>query len=282
MAYYFTIEKKKGEYLPLDIKLSKYFQVNPKYKKDKAYTLQEIDLFTMMFNDEDELRKTLLLERIIPSNISTKPLSIRTLIKGTYNKVPYDLLYQKDIEYIMNPSKVIEIIMRRYYQNDFVFIKKFADYFSNHYECRSTAPEIRQLAEISIREGKRNHHLDEIDKNGDKQVTRLVKLLILKHYERPDGYIDYKNEVNYRNLHDIIAFINNYDKKITNQITEDTKIESKPSTIKFTQPNITSNNEPIFTTIDNFETKITVKTKTKKKTNKNYHLDGQIDFTNLI
>ena len=286
MAYYFTVEQKKGDYLPLNIKLSKFFQVNPKYKKDKAYTLQEIDLFTMMFNDEEELRKALLLERIIPSNLSTKSLSTRTLIKGTYNKVPYDFLYQKDIEYIMNPSKVIEIIMRRYYQNDFVFIKKFADYFSNHHGCTSTAPEIRQLAEISIREGKRNYHFEEIDKNGDHQVARLVKLLILKHYEMPNGYIDYKNEVNYRNLHDVIAFINNYDKKLTNQTKDDEKYESKESSktvsIEFTEPNISTDEEPIFTTIDKQAPKITVKTKTKKKINKNYHLEGQIDFTNLI
>lgn len=277
MAYYFMVEKKKGEYLPLDIRCSRYFQLSPKYKKACAYTLQEIDLFTMMFNDEEELRKVLLLEEIIPVNLSTKSLSIRTLIKGTYNKVPYDFLYQKDIEYIMNPIKVIETIMKRYYQNDFVFIKKFADYFSNHYECKSTAPEIRQLAEISIREGKRNYHLDEIDKNGDKQVARLVKLLILKHYERPDGFIDYKNEPNYRNLHDVITFINNYDKKLVIN-KETTKEQSDIITIEFKQQPDIHNNCPVFTTLNKSTKPVSVKTRTKKKTNKNYILDGQTSF----
>ena len=70
------------------------------------------------------------------------------------------------------------------------------------------------------------------------------------------------------------------------QTKDDEKYESKESSktvsIEFTEPNISTDEEPIFTTIDKQVPKITVKTKTKKKINKNYHLEGQIDFTNLI
>ena len=83
------------------------------------------------------------------------------------------------------------------------------------YECKTTGPEVARLAEASLYQGYRHKGLEEIDRNGDFMIARMIKLLILKHYEQPDGKINYKSEVNYRNLHNIIAFINNYykDKK---------------------------------------------------------------------
>lgn len=276
MAYYFMVEKKKGEYQALNIATSKYFPVTRKYNKPCAYTLQEIDMFTMMFNDEQELRNTLLRERILPLDLSTRQLSSRTLIKGTYNKVPHDFLYQKDIEYIMEPTKLVQIIMKRYYHNDFLFIKKFADNFANHYECSSTAPEVRQLAEISIREGRRNQHLEVIDKNGDKLVARLVKLLILEHYEKPDGYIQYKDRVNYRNLHAAIAFINNYDNKLKKDKEKTTVLEQAEPKPKPTLV-VSNQTQPSKLISQNSSTKDIV-IKTKKRSKKKYDIDGQISF----
>lgn len=255
MAYYFMVETKKGEYNPLNISSSKYFpKTTTKYKKANAYTLEEIDQFTMMFNNEQELRNALIEEGILPINLSSKPLSTRFLSKSKYNKVMYDFLYQKDIEYIAFPTKVVELIMKRHYQNDFLFIQKLANNFVKYYECSTTAPEVAQLSEASIRRGNRHPALDEIDLNGDRLVARLVKLLILKHHECPNGWIDYKSEVNYKNLHSLIAFINNYDAK-NNPKKEEIKTTSTiPKEIK-------------------------VRKKTPKKRNE---IEGQISFTDLI
>ena len=255
MAYYFMVESKKGTYLPLEIKKSIYFQIiKTKYNKPFAYSLEEIDHFTMMFNNEQELRNILITEGILPQEFYTKPLSTRFLIKNKYEKVKYNFLYQKDIEYISDPTKIVEFIMQKYYQNDFVFLQKFANNFSKYHECSTTAPEVSQLSAISVREGKRNIHLESIDNNGDLLVARLVKLIILKHTEERDGKINYKNEPNYRNLHSVIAFINNY-----YQIKEEQLIIKE------------------FTTQPKEETKqITVKTKTRKKSIT--PLDGQISF----
>lgn len=214
MAYYFMVEEKKGTYIPLEIKNSIYFQtVKTKYTKPFAYTLEEIDNFTMMFNNEKELRNVLVSEGILPMKYYNKSLSTRILQKEKYEKVRYDFLYQKDMEYVADPDKLIELIMKRYYQNDFVFLQKFASHFSKHHECSTTAPEVSQSAAASIREGKRYYLLESVDKNGDLLVTRLIKLLIFKHYEQSDGTIKYKDEINYRNLHSVIAFLNNYYKK---------------------------------------------------------------------
>lgn len=267
MAYYLTIENKRGTYQPLNITKSKYFQTIPKFNKPCAYELREIDLFTTLFNNEEELRNALVEELIIKPNQYELPLSIRCLTKGKYNKVPYDFLYQKDIEYIFDPTKLIETIIKRYHNNDFLFIKKFANYFSDYYVCKSTAPEVRQLAEISLRDGIRNHHLDEVDKNGDNQITRLIKLLILDHYELENGYIVYKNKINYRNLHTIIAFINNYDKKIKQQ-----------KEIEYTETIESSDNNPNNETNNKQEEKQIEKVKTRTLGKKKYHLDNQMSF----
>ena len=263
MAYYFMVERKKGEYQALNIASSRYFQVIPRYKQQCALTLKEIDDFTMMFNGEAELREKLVEEGIISESLSLKPLSARNLNSGKYVKVEYDFLYQKDIEYVYDPSKLIQSIMKRYYNNELVFIKALAQKFSKLRKCGVTAPEVANLCQSSICQGTRHRGLEEVDKNGNIPVLRLLKLIILKSYECPNGYIEYKNEVEYRNLHDLIAFINNYDKK--NAVPEKTPETKQTSNIKEEQLEIkmpTPVSKPLV--------------KTKKKNN--YTLDGQMNF----
>jgi len=230
MAYYFMVEKKKGDYLPLEISDSNLFTEKRKYVKPHAYTLQEIDKFTMMFNNEVELRNYLISEGILNLELATKPLSTRWVSKGKYNKIPYDFLYQRHIEYVMDPTKLVDYILRRYNKNDFVFIKKFAEYFSSTYECSSTASDVRMYAEMAIRDRIGNRYLEERDKNNNNLVERLIKLLLLEHTELPNGFIVYKDKINYRNLHNILAFITNYLKKQNIQL--DIPKEETPKVIE--------------------------------------------------
>lgn len=260
MAYYFMVEPKRGKFIPLKIKNSIYFQTEKtKYSKECAYSLEEIDNFTMMFNHENELRNALVLEGLLPIELKDKPLSTRLLTKGAYEKVRYSFLYQKDIDYIADPTMVVEFIMKKYYENDFVFIQKFANNFSKYYECSSTAPEVLQASTSSIRESKRNKLFETIDQNGDLLITRLVKLLILKHKEHFDGTIAYSNEVNYRNLHTVIAFINNYynnQENANEQLIIQEYLQIKPA--------------------KSSQKEIVVKTKTRKKTHT--PLEGQLSI----
>lgn len=223
MAYYFMIESKKGKYEELNISDSKYFQsVNRRYKKPCAYTLEEIDSFTLMFNGEDELRNILYREGIISYDNYYKPLSIRYSMKDVYTKVPYDLLYQNSTLYIMDPMKLIEVIIKRYYNNDFMLIKKIATTFMNFRRCSSTAPEVRQYVDDSIRNGCRSRNLDLVDENGDKIIYRLLKLIIFDSYDDYySGRVIYKNKINYRNLHVLIALLNYYDK--SNELVVESK-----------------------------------------------------------
>lgn len=252
MAYYFMVETKKGQYQELNINNSKYYpNKTKKYKKPCAYTLEEIDYFTIMFNDEQELRKALYEEGILNYNNFNKPLSVRYKVKDKFTKVPYDFLYQDSIEYIMQPEEIITEILRRYYDDDYMLINKIASTFNNFRRCSSTSPEVRQYIQETIRTGQKNKYLETIDENGDRLISRLLKLIILDSYDDyKTGKVIYKDKINYRNLHVLIALINNYDKKNKQEIKEKHEVKQEENGYNFA----------------------------KKLGSKKYNLDEQISF----
>ena len=213
MAYYFMVEEKRGKYLPLDITKSKYFSRLSNLKN--GATLQEIDNFTMMFYNEVEMRNLLLDEGVLSLQYYSKPLSTRIKKNNKYNKVMYDFLYQKDIEYVCDPSRLISKINDKLQMGKYRFVERFANSFANYHECSSTAPEVRKYAKESIRLGRKSRHFDELDENYDNSLVRMVKLLIYDYIQLPSGRVEYTtNKIgNYRNLHSIIAFVNNYNEK---------------------------------------------------------------------
>ena len=213
-----------------------------------------------MFDDEKELRNRLVEEGTLSYRYIDKPLSIRFLQNGKYTKIPYGFLYQDDIEYIMEPTRLIKLIVDRYHQNDFVFLKKLGNYFSQTHGCKTTSCEVARLAEASSFSNSRHIGFEERDRNGDMIVARMIKLLILQHKEYSNGYIEYENKVNYRNLHE---FIKNYDMKhnIEEKINEDEiKTTDVASDVECKNEEIKQNNN----------------SKVRKKTK--YNLDGQMSF----
>lgn len=238
MAYYFTVSKKKGEYTPLNITKSKYFTKLSRYK-GLGLSLQEIDMFTMMFDDEAELRNALYNEDILDIKYIGNPLSARILRNGTYHKVMYDFLYQKDIEYIANPKKVLDRILHKFIDKDYRFMKQFAKNYVEFHDCATTAAEVAMYANNSITYGNMDKHLLDRDENGDLPLLRIAKLLIYEYYQLPSGKTIYKDEIKYRNLHSIVAFINNYDKKYNLEVNENNNqlnmfesMETKPKVLK--------------------------------------------------
>ena len=220
MAYYFTVQKKKGEYTPIDITKSKFF-TRVSNLKGVGMTLEEADLYTMMFNDEKELRKALFKEKLLEHRYSGSNLSIRLLRNGKYYKVMYDFLYQKDIEYIASPSLIIDKINSKLESNDFRFVNAFANNYIKFHECLSTAPEVREFAMQSIREEKKSNYFNKLDENNDNPLVRMTKLLIYKYYQSPSGKIEYTDKITYRNLHSIIAFVNHYEKKYLDEVSKE-------------------------------------------------------------
>lgn len=273
MAYYFMTEATKGKYIPIKVSNSKYFPYpEQKDKKSFSYKLPEIDAFTMMFDNEIELRERLVEEGILPVALFEKPLAIRNLYNGEYNKVPYDFLYQKDIEYIMEPNRLIEKIIKRFYDKDFLLIKKIISRFSEDYKCKSTLPEVRAHLEASIREETINKHFYDLDENNDLLLPRLLKLIIFESYNTKSGKTVYKDKIRYRNLHILIALINyndNKEIKIETPIIEET--QKKETTNETFAPEVIKHNEQQQKREYEFAKKRTL---SKKK----YNLDGQTGF----
>lgn len=233
MAYYFMVEEKKGKYSPLDITKSACFTRESRLK-GIGCEIKEIDLFTSSFNHEKELREHLILNGILtPENVS-KNLSIRIKKGDKYKKVMYDFLYQKDIQYLVDPRLLINRINNKLADQDYRFVYEFASHFSSDYRCSSTAIEVLRYTSDSIRIGNTYKHFYDRDENNDMALTRLIKLIIYDNYQRNDGKIIYTGKVNNLNLHRVIAFVNNYDKKIKmeKELTEETQVFVRKKTLK--------------------------------------------------
>lgn len=214
MAYYFMVEEKRGHYKEIDLNNVCGFPGSKKYKKFGAYNLEEIDAFTMLFNDELELRRALVQSGRLNQELADKPLSVRWVTQTKKDKVMYDFLYQKDFDYVFEPYKLLQMILERYYSSEYGFILGIANHFINSYECANTASEINIHATDAMRLNIGNKYLETLDRNGDNLVTRMIKLLVFKHYiDYNSGYVSYSRDVNYRNLHEIIAYINHFDEK---------------------------------------------------------------------
>lgn len=213
MAYYIMYEDKKGKYEVIDITKSMLFVKDSKYTKRGACSLKEIDLFTSTFNDIIELKKQLIVEGIIDFDVANKNITVREVSNGKYKKVMYDMLYQNDLEYIAFPDKIVSYCRKREICNDYLFLKELAMAFRGYRDCSVETADLLNYVSISLRQGVRYKYLDEVDKNGYKLVERMVRMLVFDYSVSPAGYVKYNSYVKYRNLHKLIAFRNNYNKK---------------------------------------------------------------------
>ena len=279
MAYYLMYDAGKKDrktvFEVIDITKAPIFTRLSKTLKNHGCTIEEIDNFTLNFNNSLEISKYLVGNGLLPRDKMDRELSIRQIRKGEYDKVFYDLLYQKDIEYVFNPDKIIEKINDKLWrEKDFRFIEKLVNRFYNNHECKSTIPEVRAAILETIRTGNISNMFNMRDNNNDDLLTRLIKLLIYDYYQSSDGKTHYTTRVDdnrkiikYNNLHSVIAFVNNYDKKYNSK--KDASLIEVPvssAIVPMIQPVIQS--------------KPKTRTLSPKKGSKKYILDEQISMFN--
>ena len=214
MAYFLTVEKSRGNYIILPI--NKFMEIglfsrdkNTRYKQDGYCSLKEIDEFTKNFNDASELREFLVSRGMLSVNLIDKKLAVRYNSNGLFKKVMYDLMYQRDIEYLANPRLLIREIEYRLIKEDYEFLRDLLNHFSHHHRAEAEISETINYINNLIRfkdvlsyQGKEREYLTRRDRFGNNGVTRIIKKLMYdNNYEC----------LNYRNFHDILAFMNNYD-----------------------------------------------------------------------
>lgn len=235
MAYYLMVENKgrgRSTFEPIDISKS------PCFYRFSVHTgsmceLQEIDYFTMTFNNKKELLTHLVKNRIIESKLARKKMSIRRKSSGQFERVSYDFLYQDSLEYVMEPRLLINMIEDKLYQEDFNFLADLANHYANKNFCSTTACEVRQYASDSILNNFSKKYLYQEDENHDILVTRLVKLIIYKNYQDRFGRTVYqkdksgKLEVDYRRLHDLLAWISQKENEIKKKLVRSGATENQ-------------------------------------------------------
>ena len=221
MAYYMMCEKKRGNYEIVDITKSNCFKKLSKFTNGGC-DLNEIDLFTSQFYDIDELKKHLYELGLISYDDLNRELTARRKNKGKYDKVRLDFLYQKDIEYLIDPKKIIDRVWEKLENGEYRFIQKFVNNYVRHRECSSTLPDVRYYCNESIRKKELDDGFNILDENGDDLITRTIKLLIYKYDQKADGTITYTDEIVHRNLHSLICFIDHYD-----EMNDDTSEKDK-------------------------------------------------------
>ena len=220
MAYYIMCEKKRGEFVSLDITKDELFIRNSKFVGDGC-ALWEIDAFTSNFPSYEALKSYLYKKGILSAELADKPLSIRNFYRERNpRRVTYGFIYQKDKKYIDNPKVLISDINKRVLEKDFRFVLEYANHFFNYYDSSDITPEIRAFSKDSMDFGYTNRHFSERDENGDTPIVRMTKQLIYEYDFRDYGRITYYRKIKYRNLHDIIAFCDNYDNKIAKEKAE--------------------------------------------------------------
>ena len=253
MAYYLTIQKKKGEYQELNIRGMKEFERSTRFT-GTSYSLKEIDDFTSKFGSEVELKSKLYDKGIIDLEDITKEISIRMKKNDALEKVKYGLVYA-DIKKYLDIDYLNHLILSL--QNDRIFLEKLVSNYNNSY-CNVIA-----IAEI------KNY----LTRNSDFNINifNSINQFFIREVFSFDKFG--VATLKYKSLHDLAMFINNYVTKkelIENNISDEfNKIQIKKDLLELQKSKLTT------------EPKIKKQTKTLKRTKKELQaqpIEGQISF----
>lgn len=189
MAYYLTI-KEKNNYKLLDITSLEEFTRFSNFKNN-SYSLEEVDFFTSIFNNEIELKKHLYENGIISIDDIVKKIEIRIKLNGKLKKVKYDLIYKStqkylDVQYLRGQLLIL--------QHDKDFLKKLLDYYRNSHKQEG----LRQINALL-----NGYH--GTDLNMFKALCQFLEDEIIT-VEHSTG----EAKLKYKSLHDLAMFIYNY------------------------------------------------------------------------
>lgn len=181
---------------------------------DNEKGLENLDIETLKYNSEDELKLYLYNKELISKEEIKYSLSIMYKNKGKINKLP--VLY-KDM------TKYLDIVQLRYelksLSNDIVFLEKLA----RHYSIGSGKFNPQGLNVSDIR-----RYIGDVRTNGghnfysrmlEEAINDLYKKAIFKEINKENGEVKF----NYRGLRDLGLFIYKYKNKLENKIEKEEK-----------------------------------------------------------
>lgn len=219
MAYYVAVQKKNGNYLGINIKASGFFDALSKYQEVGACTLEEIDRYTTRYSNEALFKGCLLSERILPKDDIEQPLVIYYYKKdenGKEERIVSDyILYKESKSFIENPTLVIDYVLKKAKENDYLFFRQLADTLPANLTSASLVTKIASLLENNAINGSNELRLDVCLPLEDNIVTATTKLLIYNNHIIPEnGTVTYTGEINHESFHNLLAFISSYEKAL--------------------------------------------------------------------
>lgn len=232
MAYYFAVETEKNNYNAVNIKRSRIYS-NQVYVYDNPFacTLKEIDEITSTFKNEEELRLALI--NCYSLNLQNFDKSFRIFYKeGMESRiVSKSIIYEDSRELLEEPTEVIKYIENKAKENDYNFFRQLANTLSDESITKSLVSKIATLIEKSIISGEPTEELNKINILGTNLVIETSKFLIYENYINEQGNLSYKNRINYEKLHNIVAFISNYQLSLNKDKTSNLKkVKTKENT----------------------------------------------------
>lgn len=229
MAYYFAVENPKNSYNAINIKRCRsYTHKTFTYDNAFACTLQEIDKITTTFKNEEELRLALINCYSLKVETFDKPLTI-FYKEGTESRlIPESILFEESREFLEEPSKINEYIIKKYKENNLDFFKKLL----NQYNDSLITYEINQIiSTIEYNINAKNFYIKKAI--NEKSFDYFIKHLIYNYTTDEDGLIKFSKIPNYERLHNLVVLISDYERTLNKDKTSNLKrVRTKKNTSK--------------------------------------------------
>lgn len=285
MAKYYLKQNKRNSNEYID------FSKIEKFKALDSTKLKNIDNFTSIFKNEEELKFYLCQEGLIDLDSINNNLKIVYKYKKQDKKVPYGLVFEEDMK-LFNERMIKQILNDNIY--DFDLLEKLCNRFKEYYGQDVNIHVIRNHVALF-----RNENMQYSLPNSEKEqlismyrnaINRFVHGIVTKYDSKKQ-----KETENYRGLRDLAMFLSYQSKKQINEFMNEecSIIEEKSNMIEeidFIKQHRIENEEfltsedykniPDYDSLHGTISEENSDDKRKVK-NKNIHIPGQLSFKDM-
>ena len=234
MAYYLAVETNPHEYTALKLKSSKPFGPLEENEDPYACGLEEIEGYTILFENHHTLTKRLASNGILQYRDLFKPLAIFYVNGIEVRKLKGDILYKESADYVYFPSLIYDYILEQGKNRNSHFFRKLSQTLDSSSITRYMATQLANIIEKE-KQYEKSSLFNRLKSSkpivDDNLIENIANTLLYPFTLGDDGNLVYKNEVSREKLHEIAAFITEYEKTYPKEqrqeITRKRKIRRK-------------------------------------------------------
>jgi hypothetical protein len=202
VAYYIAVETTIDEFEAINVKKTNTFKkVFPDDSKPYECSLDEIDKYTVEYNEQKNFSDDLYDSKLIPWSYYARNFAIICDNEQGARKVLGDILFSSSKKYIENPSLVTKYIMDKAQAKDVVFLKQLSSILEDTSMGTYLASRLANF-------------MDKKQEFSDAAIKKIAELLIQNYSLTDNGSLDFSVLVNYERFHNTVAFISEYENKL--------------------------------------------------------------------